>query len=66
MQKDWHTKERNDKELAEIEEIKDVARIHKGTGERSLDDLDNHYGVVTHLGPDILHCEVKWALGSVV
>ena len=28
-------------------------------------DLDNHDGVVTHLEPDILECEVKWALGSI-
>ena len=31
----------------------------------SLNDLDNHDGVVTHLEPDILECEVKWALGSI-
>ena len=28
-------------------------------------DLDNHDGVITHLEPDILECEVKWALGSI-
>ena len=28
-------------------------------------DPDNHYGVITHLEPDILACEVKWALGSI-
>ena len=28
-------------------------------------DPDNHYGVVTHLEPDILECEIKWALGSI-
>ena len=28
-------------------------------------DPDNHDGVITHLGPDILECEVKWALGSI-
>ena len=31
----------------------------------SLNDPDNHDGVVTHLEPDILECEVKWALGSI-
>ena len=31
----------------------------------SLNDLDNHNGVITHLQPDILECEVKWALGSI-
>ena len=30
-----------------------------------LNDLDNHYGVITHLGPNILECEIKWALGSI-
>ena len=30
-----------------------------------LRDPDNHYGVITHLEPDILECEVKWALGSI-
>ena len=32
---------------------------------RDLHVPDNHYGVITHLEPDILECEVKWALGSV-
>ena len=32
---------------------------------KDLHDLDNHYGVITHLEPDILECEVKWALGSI-
>ena len=32
---------------------------------KGLNDLDNHKGVVTHLEPDILECEVKWALGSI-
>ena len=31
---------------------------------RDLNDPDNHDGVITHLQPDILECEVKWALGS--
>ena len=30
-----------------------------------LNDPDNHNGVITHLQPDILECEVKWALGSI-
>ena len=30
-----------------------------------LHDLDNHDGVIIHLDPDILECEVKWALGSI-
>ena len=32
---------------------------------KDLSDLDNHDGVVTHLDPDILECQVKWALGSI-
>ena len=32
---------------------------------KGLDDLDNHDGVVTHLEPDILEWEIKWALGSI-
>ena len=32
---------------------------------KDLHDPDNHNGVITHLGPDILECEVKWALGSI-
>ena len=33
--------------------------------EKDLHDPDNHDGVITHLEPDILECEVKWALGSI-
>ena len=33
---------------------------------RDLHDPDNHNGVITHLEPDILECEVKWALGSII
>ena len=33
--------------------------------EKDLQDQDNHDGVITHLEPDILECEVKWALGSI-
>ena len=33
--------------------------------EKDLHDPENHYGVITHLEPDILECEVKWALGSI-
>ena len=40
-----------------------MARIHRRTV--GPNDPDNHDGVVTHLEPDILECEVKWALGSI-
>ena len=33
--------------------------------EKDLNDTDNHDGVISHLEPDILECEVKWALGSI-
>ena len=42
-----------------------MARIHR-TIQNDLNDLDNHNGVVTQLEPDILECEVKWALGSII
>ena len=42
-----------------------MARIHKRTIQTDLHDPDNHDGVITHLEPDILECEVKWALGSI-
>ena len=41
-----------------------MARTHR-TVQKACNDLDNHDGVVTHLEPDILECEVKWALGSI-
>ena len=42
-----------------------MARIHRITIQKDLHDADNHDGVITHLEPDILECEVKWALGSI-
>ena len=42
-----------------------MTRIHKRTVESVINDPDNHNGVITHLEPDILECEVKWALGSI-
>ena len=41
-----------------------MARIHR-TMQKYLNDPDNHDGVIIHLEPDILECEVKWALGSI-
>ena len=41
-----------------------MARIHR-TVQKELHDQDNHDGVITHLEPDILECEVKWALESI-
>ena len=42
-----------------------MARIHRTTQKKGLDDTDNHDDVVTDLEPDILDCEVKWPLGSI-
>ena len=59
-------KDRNNKDLTEAEDIK--KRLQKYTEElykKDLHDADNHDGVVTHLEPDILECEVKWALESI-
>ena len=58
--------DRNDRDLAEAEDIK--KRWQEYTEElykKDLHDPDNHNGVITHLEPDILECEVKWALGSI-
>ena len=45
----------------------EVAKIHKRTIQKKLNDLNNHDGViiVDYIEPDILECEVKWALGSI-
>ena len=53
-------------DLTEAEDIK--KRWQESTEElykKGLNDPDNHNSVVTHLEPDILECEVKWALGSI-
>ena len=42
-----------------------MARIHRKTVQKRLNDLENHDGIVTHLEPDILECEVRWALESI-
>ena len=39
--------------------------MHTELYKKGLNDLDNHDDVVTHLEPDILECEAKWALGSI-
>ena len=59
-------KDRNGMDLTEAEDIKktwqeNTEELYK----KDLHDLDNHDGVITHLEPNILECEVKWALGSI-
>ena len=39
--------------------------MHRRTVRKRSYDPDNHYGVITHLEPDILECEVTWALGNI-
>ena len=59
-------KDRNGMDLTEAEDIK--KRWQEYTEElykKYLHDPDNHNGVITHLEPDILECEVKWALDSI-
>ena len=59
-------KDRNGMDLTEAEDIK--KRWQEYTEElykKDLHDLDNHDGVITHLEPDIMECEVKWALESI-
>ena len=59
-------KDRNGMDLTEAEDIK--KRWQEYTEElykKELHDPDNHSGVITHLEPGILECEVKWALGSI-
>ena len=59
-------KDRNDMDLKEAEDIKKrwqeyAEELYK----KDLHDPDNHDGVITHLEPDILECEVNWALKSI-
>ena len=58
-------KDRNCKEITEAEDIKKRQQQCTGLYKKGLNDQDNHGGVVIHLEPDILECEVKWALGSI-
>ena len=59
-------KDRNGRDLTEAEDIKKRWQEHREELYRKdLSDPDNHDGVITHLEPDILECEVKWALESI-
>ena len=60
-------KDRNGMDLTEADDIK--RRWQEYTEElyrKDLHDPDNHNGAITHLEPNILECEVKWALGSII
>ena len=58
-------KDRNGRDLTEAEEIKKWQEYTEELYKKGYNDPDNHNGVVTHLEPDSLECEVKWALGSI-
>ena len=58
-------KDRNGMDLTEAEDIKKWQEYKEELYKKYLHDPDNHNGVITHLEPDILECEVKWALGSI-
>ena len=52
-------------DLTKPEDIKRWQEYTEKRYKKDLNDSDNHDGVITHLEPDILECEVKWALGSI-
>ena len=59
-------KDRNGMDLKEAEDIKKMWREYtEELYKKHLHDPDNHDGMITHLEPDILDCEVTWALGSI-
>ena len=58
-------KDRNGMDLTEAEGIKKRWQEYTELCKKAPNDLDNHDGVITHLEPNILECEVRWALGSI-
>ena len=58
-------KDRNGMDLTEAEDIKKRWQEYTELYKKDLHDSDNHKGMFTHLEPDTLECEVKWALGSI-
>ena len=58
-------KDRNGMDLTEADNIKRWQEYTEELYKKDLHDPDNHDGVTTHLEPDVLECEVKWALGSI-
>ena len=65
--KNGHNKGQTSKDLTEAEILRRGGKnTQKNYTKKGLNDLDYHNSVVTHLEPDILECEVKWALGSII
>ena len=59
-------KDRNGMDLTEAEDVKKRWQEYREElFKKELHEPDNHDGVITHLEPDILECEVKWALGGI-
>ena len=58
-------KDRNSVDLTEAEDIRKRWQEYTELYKEDLHDPDNYNGVITYLEPDILECEVKWALGSI-
>ena len=59
-------KDRNGRDLREVEDIKKRWQKYTELYKKDLHNPDNHDGVITHVEPDILECEVKGALGSII
>ena len=58
-------KDRNGMDLTKAEDIKKWQEYREELYKKDLNDPDNHDGMITHLEPDIVECEVKWAFGSI-
>ena len=58
--------DRNGMDLTEAEDIKKWQEYTEELYKNYLHDPDNHEGMITHLQPDILECEVKWAIDSII
>ena len=63
--KDGTIKDKNGMDITEAEDIKKRWQEYTELYKKNLNDPDNHDSVITYLEPDILGCEVKWALGSI-
>ena len=58
-------KDRNGMDLTKAEDTKKRWQKYTERQKKNLNDPDNHDGMITYLQPDILQCEVKWAIGSI-
>ena len=58
-------KDRNGRDITEAEDIKKRWQEYRELYKKDRHNPDSHDGVITHLEPDILECEVKWASGSI-